>query len=301
MNKELLTKAMSGDASALATLRRTTPASLTVFVAPGGKLNVDDTLAAFEYYKLHNMSPDEWHDAPTLTLTQAFVQKVKRNPLTLHAVTPGTWSDLWSADGHKMIAAIHWGMAHGHIRESALKLRGRVSRHLSTPDQFLLDLVIEMERNEAQARAAMDAVLCPLETATRRDVPQRQQTTAQQVGKKTALATLEEEYGAGRVDISRYLRLRANLETEAAQTASAWSHEKYVALHRVVREYFSLSEVQGLIFGMGLNCDDFSNRHDTAARELCQWAKRRSALDKLSNLVKKANPNRWVEFAAEWM
>lgn len=221
MNKKTLKKAVSGDAATLAELRQIVPGNLTVFVVSDGTVDVGASMEAYAYYQINGHAPDEWHDAPTLTLAQAFVQKVKRNPLTLRPITPGVWDDLWSADGHRMVAAIRWGLAMGHIRESTLELKGRVRRHLNTPDQFLLDLAIGMERSETHARVAMDAVLCPLETVAQRDILQRQRIvprrdTAQQVGVSAALSDLEQEYAAGQVDISRYLKLRANLETEAA-------------------------------------------------------------------------------------
>ncbi len=292
MNKELLKQAVDGNAGALKDLRQTVQSSLAIFVMHEGKVDPEATLGAFAYFQENGHAPDEWDDAPLLTLARAFVQRVRRNPLTLRPVTPGVWSSLWNADdGHRLVAAIHWGISNGHIRESALSLKGRVRNHLEVQDQFLLDIVTEMERDEAQASFAMSAVFCPIE----RERVAPPAPGPRQQGQAAAQDALESAYQRGEIDIGRYLKLKASPPT------SEWSHEKYLALGRVVHEYFSLSEIQALIFDMGLNHDDFSNRRNTAARELCQWAKRRGALDKLSNLVKQTNPNRWVEFAAEWL
>lgn len=291
MNKKLLKQAVGGDTGALKELRQTVQPHLTVFVVSEGKVNTAATLEAFAYFQENNYPPEEWDDAPTLTLAQAFVQRVRRNPLTLRPVTPGVWSKLWDTDdGHKLVAAIHWGVAHGHIRESALSLKGRVRNHMERRDQFLLDIVTEMERDEAQANYAMGAVLCPVE----REQPATPPPSPRQQGQAAAQDALEAAYQRGEVDISRYLKLKATPST------SEWSHEKYIALNQMIKTSFSLSEIQGLIFDMGLDRDNFSKKRDMAAMGLSQWAKRRGQLDKLSGLVKRANPNRWIEFAAEW-
>jgi len=295
MDKKLLTKAASGDTAALATLRRTTPANLTVFVAPAGKLDIDLTLAAYQYYLDYQEQPDEWGDEPTVNFAQAFPAKVRRDPINLKPITPGLWTDLWeSHNGHKLVAAIRWGLAHQHIRDSELELKNRVRRHLEAPDQLLLDVVKEIERHADSMQVIMSAVNAPI----MQDVaPELCQPTPRQQGQSSALDDLEEKYQRGDLDIGRYLKLKASMTVAKTE----WSHEKYIALYHLIGSHFSLSEINGLIFDMGLHRDDFTQRRSSAARELTNWAKRRSQLDKLSGLVKDANPNRWVEFAAEWM
>jgi len=290
MDKKLLTKAASGDTVVLATLRRTMPASLTVFVAPGGKLDIDATMAAYEYYLAYQEQPDEWGDEPTVNFATAFPAKVRRDPVRLKPVTPGLWTDLWNSDnGHKLIAAIHWGIPRGHIQVRGLALKDMVRKHLESPDQLLLDVLKEMERHEESMRFAMNAVNAP--------VAQTVAPEPRQQGQSAALDELEAEYQRGRLDIARYLALKESMTT----TQSTWSHEKYIALSHLIAEHFSLSEINTLIFNMSLHRDDFTQRRQTAARELTNWAKRRSQLDKLSGLVKDANPSRWMEFATEWM
>jgi len=189
MDKKLLTKAASGDTAALATLRQQTPPNLTVFVAPGGKLDITATLAAFEYWQIYQTPPDEWGDEPTVNFAQAFPAKVRRDPINLKPITPGLWTKLWeSKDGHGVIAAIWYGIRRGHIHESELELRGRVRRHLESPDQLLLDVLREMKRDERQARAAMDAVNAPV---TQIVVPEPRQPAPRQQGQSVALYALE--------------------------------------------------------------------------------------------------------------
>jgi len=296
MDKKLLTKAAKGNTGALATLRRTTPANLTVFVLKDGTLDIDATLQAYQYYLDYQEQPDEWGEEPTVNFATAFPAKVRRDPVKLKPVTPGLWTDLWeSENGHEMVAAIWYGIRRGHIHESELELKGRVRRHLESPDQLLLDVLREMKRDEGQMRVAMDVVNAPAEQIV---VPApRQQQTPRQQGQSSALADLEAEYNRGGIDVGRYLKLKASMTT----AKSEWSHEKYIALCHLIENYFSMSEINGLVFDMGLDRDDFTQRRSVAARELTNWAKRRSQLDKLSGLVKDENPNRWMKFAAEWM
>lgn len=254
MDKKLLTQAASGDTAALATLRQQTPPNLTVFVAPGGKLDITATLAAFEYWQIYQTPPDEWGDEPTVNFAQAFPAKVRRDPINLKPITPGLWTKLWeSKDGHGVIAAIWYGIRRGHIHESELELRGRVRRHLESPDQLLVDVLHEMKRDERQMRAAMDVVNAPVEQI----VP-------------IILITSREQ-----ASIAVAPRINAS------------------DLHDVLSKHFSIGELRTMIFNLGGDGDDFSNRRNVCARELVEWAQRHDRLNALSDMAHKMNPARW--------
>ena len=288
MDKELLRKAASGDVAALATLRRHVPANLTVFVSPGGKLDIAATLEAHEYYLNYQTQPNEWNDEPTVNFAQAFPVKVRRHPLTLKPITPGLWTRVWDDGGHELVAAIYWGWRARAIQMSEMELGIAIKSHLEKPTALFRECTTMMRRDGEAMQRAMDAVSAPVECE--QVMPCAMRTPVSD----GAMDALEEEYRKGNIDIGRYLKLKAS-------TQSVWSHEKCVALNKLIASYFSLSEINTLIFNMSLNGDDFPQRRSSAARELTGWARRRGQLDKLSELVKMANPGRWIEFATEWM
>lgn len=299
MDKELLTKAASGDTAALATLRRTTPTNLTVFVAPGSKLDITATLAAFKYYKLHNTPPDEWEDEPTLTFAQAFPVKIKRNPLTLKPITPGLWTRLWDkSDGHELCAAIWWGRQASHIVDTNPAIKVKVRAHLrGTEWALLLEVVKMMRRDERQCQHAMDAVNAPVE-----QIVSRQIITADVVpgvekraGLQAALATLEREHDSGMIDIGRYMRLEQRLTAELhASYGSKWSHQRYVALRDFIITAYSLDDLKVLCLQVGLRYDDLGGGGlSSKVLSLVNNRQRRGLLDEVGALCKKQRPAIW--------
>lgn len=302
MNKELLTKAVSGDTAALSTLRRTVSPSLKVFVAPAGKVDVPATLAAYQYYVDNGFPPDEWNDEPTVTFAQAFPAKVRRNPLTLKPITPGLWTRVWESDGGPtLVAAIWWGRQHGHIRDTDPEIKVKVRARLHGTEWALLTEVIKMmQRDERQAQAAMNMVYAPMEHQVQETVIVTAAIVPgveKRAGLQSALETLEQEYNCGMIDIGRYTRLRENIYTKLQGCyGNKWTQAKVIALRDFIVKAYSLSDLKTLCFQVGVCYDDLAGDGlSMKALRLIDNRQRRGLLDEVGELCKRQRPAMWAQ------
>jgi hypothetical protein len=287
--KTLLEKAVSGDRMAVADLRSAF-SHRTVFVAPGGKVNISATLAAIEYERLYQVAPHEWGDEPTVTAAQAFAARVRLDPIHLRPVTPGLWERLWeSENGHKLVAAIHYGRHTGDIRESEKSIRLNVKALLSGTPWLLLDEVVkDMRRDDGVYLRAMGTVY-PQAEAVRCSAPMPAPVASTPVG--LTLDALERAYNRGEIDIARYLKLKASIPEPCQDLPEA------SRLRDAIVAGFNLGEIKTLCFNIG--CDHESLRRQTRqgmAQELVMWAKRRGQFGALSDEVRRQNPLRWREY-----
>lgn len=316
--KKLLQTAVT-DPKALTELRQRFRPGVTVFVPGDDGLDIDATCAAVDYYEQHGDAPVEWgeddegREILTVDILVAFPKRQRLDPVRLKPLTPGLWSRLWDhPNGHELVAAVRWGVQQGHIAMSAMEVKIKVRNLLSDGEPWaLLDGVIEkMGRDADVKRWAMDAVYPAVQTPAsqvggdtinmsgdfRRSVvnigasPRRQtaQPSPSSQGARAALLALEREYRAGKIDIGRYLPLKAGMVEQLASDPTV--------LHGVLLAGFSIEEIKTLCFDLGVNYDHLPGEGIGKARELTAWMQRRRRTSDLLNAINAANPAAWQRY-----
>lgn len=279
---KLLNKAVEGDAEARRELHERV-GNATVFVAPQGKIDVEATLEAIEYWRKYGTAPKEWGDRPTCRFGDAFSDMVRRDPLHhFRPVTPGTMNDLWeytatiddeSVSGHKLVAALAYGLAHRMISGSALEIKVKIAQLLEGRSYPALAEAYRQMRDEpsgAGRERVMKQVLSPFHPIAPVDSPPR----------RSGLASPFDQRG-------QTVGVQVNV------AAQSWTANGKGALREALVAGFGISGIKDICFEMNIDYENFPSTKSALARSLVQYCERFGRLDELGCLVHAANPAVW--------